>query len=103
MGDRREHGGQGTHKEFCLQQEGVQGLLVKLLGLEDAGGAEQVLAGRLLVWRHEVAEALLVAARRAHVQGQGDVGAPPGKSGKEGVSVRGRAGHPLGALEQENE
>ena len=32
-------------KEFCLQQEGVQGLLVKLFSLEHAGGAEQVLSG----------------------------------------------------------
>lgn len=76
---------------------------MKLLGLEDTRGAEQVLAGRLLAWRHEIAEALLVAARRAHVQGQGDVGAPPGRTGRGGVSLRGREGHQLGTVELEDE
>lgn len=78
----------GTHKKFCLQQEGVQGLLVQLLCLEDSGGTEQVLVGRLLSWGHQVAEALLIAAGSTHVQGQGDVGAPPSRVTEEDVSFR---------------
>lgn len=80
----------GTHKEFRLQQERVQGLFMKLFCLEDTGGAEQVLAGGLLTWGHEIAKALLVAARSAHVQGQGDIGTPPGRTRKGSVSLRGR-------------
>lgn len=69
----------GTHKEFRLQQERVQSLFVQLLCPEDTGGTEQVLMGGLFSWGHQVAEALLVAARSTHVQGQGDIGASPAK------------------------
>jgi hypothetical protein len=60
---------------------------MQLLSSKDAGGAEQVLVGRLLTRGHKVAKALLTAARSAHIQGQGDIGAPPGRTREEEVSL----------------
>ena len=50
--------------------------------------------GGLHICVFEIAEALLIAAWRAHVQGQGDIGAPPGRTGKGGSEYQGQ-GRPL--------
>lgn len=93
-----------THKEFCLQQEGVQGLLVKLFGLEHAGGAEQVL-GLTPHGGHEIAEAFpAYGSLVCTCPGSGRHWSPSWKDREGGSEYQGQEGLlGLGALEQEDE